>query len=83
MNGFSRYDEMAYGHREEILTRDELQKRVDEEWSYMSEAEKSGRLRDGDPTFLEFVLSSMYSQNANKVELNEYTNEYKIIKDGN
>ena len=74
---------MDDSHADETLTREELQKRVDEEWSYMSETEKSGRLRDGDPKFLEFVLSSMYCQNANKVELNELSNEYKIIKDGN
>ena len=67
-------------HADEILTREELKKRVDEEWDLMNEIEKSGRIRNGDPTFLEYVLSLMNNQNSNKVELNELTKQYKIHK---
>lgn len=83
MPGLSIWEAMDYSHADETLSYEELEKRVGEEYSYMSDSEKYCRLRDCDPTFFEYVLSCMYTQKSNKVEFNELTCEYKIIKDGN
>jgi len=64
-------------YESQTYTYEELGKEVKEEWEHMSEDEKHIRNIQGDPTLMQFVLSSM--KPGQSAELNEYTGEYKII----
>jgi hypothetical protein len=55
---------------------EELKKYVDDEWEHMSEDEKYRRMRDVDPTFHEYILSSM--KPGDTVTLNDLTYQYEI-----
>ena len=76
MPGISVWEAMDYSHADETLTYEELSKIVDEEWKSMDDLEKFCRIRDGDPTWYEFIFSSM--KKGETVELNSATQEYKI-----
>ena len=62
---------------DEEYTYDELNTEVQKEYDMMSEVEKDVRLVQNDPTFKAQVLASMRPDN--KVILNEYNYQYKII----
>jgi len=66
----------------ENYTHEELKALVDKQWSRMSDEEKAWRCgyRNGvlDPTFHEYVL--YHTKAGDKIELNEYTKEFKIIR---
>jgi len=66
-----------------IFTIDELDRAVDEEYSLMSEEEKYCRMRDGSPTYLEWVLSSasIKIQPGQKIEVDEDNHMYRIIEE--
>ncbi len=59
-------DREDYNDYDREISLDELSKEVDEEHDIMSEEEKYCRMRDCEPTFLQFVLSSMNHQKKNK-----------------
>jgi len=63
---------------DEVLTLSQLSKEVDEEYECMSEEEKYCRLRDCDPTFLEYCCSFMHSNNLDKITINRFN--YKCEK---
>ena len=65
-----------------IFTIEELEKAVIEERGYMSEEEKYFRLKNCDPTYLEWVLSSVYNriESGQKIEVDEYNHMYRIIE---
>lgn len=66
-----------------IFTIEELDKAVEEEYSFMSEEEKYCRMRDGDPTYLEWVLSSVSNKikPGQKIEVDEDNHMYRIIEE--
>ena len=61
-----------------IVTLDELRVEVDDVYNNMSEEEKYWRLRDNEPTFLQYCCSLMGSGKIEKAIINEYT--YKFEK---
>lgn len=65
-----------------VFTIEELRNSVEEERGYMSEEENYCRMRDANPTYLEWVLSSVSRkiQPGQKVEIDEYNNMYRIIE---
>lgn len=65
-----------------IFTSEELEKAVEEERGYMSEEEKYYRLRECAPTYLEWVLSSVYNKikPGQKIEVDEDEKMYRIIE---
>jgi len=66
-----------------IFTIEELDKAVDEEYSFMSEEEKYCRMRDVEPTYLEWVLSLASSkiQPGQKIEVDEDNRMFRIIEE--
>lgn len=66
-----------------IFTIEELEKAVEEERGYMSEEEKYLRLKHGDPTYLEWVLSSISIKigSGQKIEVDEDNRMYRIIEE--
>ena len=64
-----------------VVTLDELSLEVDEEYNNMSEEEKYCRLRDNDPTFLQYCYSLMGSSKTEKAVINEYTYKFEKIMD--
>jgi len=74
-----KYYREDYGDHDRAVSLDVLSKEVDEEYEMMSEEEKYRRMRDCEPTFLQYVLSLMNHQKAENVTINEYTNKIKII----
>lgn len=64
-----------------VFTIEELDKAV-EEYSFMSEEEKYHRMRDLEPTYLEWVLSSasIKIQPGQKIEIDEDNHMYRIIE---
>lgn len=64
-----------------ILTKAELIIEADEEWNSMSEDEKHFRITNGDPTFLQYVLSCFSkAEDADKIEISEFNKTYKLIE---
>jgi len=61
------------------ITLEELSKEIDAEEEMMSEQEKYCRMRDGDPTFLVFVHSSMIHQKMDKAIINEHTKKIEKV----
>ncbi len=74
------YDREDYNDYDREISLDELSKEVDEEHDMMSEEEKYCRIRDCEPTFLQFALSSMNHQKMKKAIINEYTYKIKMIE---
>lgn len=66
----------------ENYTHEELKALVDKQWSRMSDEEKAWRCGHisgmVEPTFHEYVL--YHTKAGDKVELNEYTKTFKIVK---
>lgn len=67
----------------DIYTLDELSEAVDKEYEAMSEDEKHLRTVHGDPTYLQWALSSVSRkiQPGQKVEVDELNYRYRIIKE--
>jgi len=69
---------------EQELTLEELRILVEEERENMHSQERYIRIRDNDPTFLEYVLSwasqKLKDNPEAKILINELTYEYKIIQ---
>ena len=55
-----------------MVTFDELQIEVQEEYNLMSEEELYHRTREGDPTFLQWALTQMSIQKIDVVNINEF-----------
>ena len=64
----------------EIYSLYELKSAVDEEESRMGDSEKYVRLRDGNPTFLAYVLSASKLKENQFVEVDENNERYRIIE---
>ena len=62
-----------------IITLAEISVDVDEEYNNMSAEEKYGRLRDNEPTFLQYCCSLMNSGKIEKAVINEYTYKFEEI----
>ena len=64
-----------------VVTLDELSIEVDEEYNNMSEDEKYRRLRDNEPTFLQYCRSLMGCSKIEKAVINEFTYKFEKIVD--
>lgn len=64
-----------------VVTLDELSIEVDEEYNNMSEDEKYRRLRDNEPTFLQYCCSLMSFSKIEKAVINESTYKFEKIVD--
>ena len=77
-------DRENYDDYDEIVTIDELRKKVDQELNSMSVNERHLRLVQCDPTFLQCCLSSASNKaNGNpdaKFIINEYTNKFELVE---
>jgi hypothetical protein len=75
------FKECSYLGESEIFTIDELHSAV--EGSYTSEDERAQRLADGNPSFMEWVLSSVQNKMKPeyKVEIDDNRLMYRIIKE--
>lgn len=58
-----------------IVTLEELTLEVEEEYKNMNSEEMYCRLRDNEPTFLQYCCSLMVSGKIEKMIINEYTNK--------
>ncbi len=74
------FKDCSYLGESAILTLEELH--VEAENSYMSQDERYYRLMNGDPSFMEWVLSSVQNKigQGQKVEVDDNRLMYRIIK---